>query len=61
MGFQKSAVLRTEGRSARVSGGAAPGGDVGSLGDAWQLIGDAIAGAHCTWYRSKLKSQFLCS
>ena len=36
-------VKSTEGRSSCVSGEAAPGADAGSLGDAWQLIGDAVA------------------
>ena len=47
-------VKSTEGRSSCVSGEAAPGADAGSLGDAWQLIGDAVAGMNCTWqFRSR--------
>jgi len=43
-------VKSTEGRSSCVSGEAAPGADAGSLGDAWQLIGDAVAEMNCTWH-----------
>ena len=61
MGFQKSAVLRTEGRPAEAAG--LPPGfrkDGGASDGAGQPRAIAMVGAHCTWSRPELKSQFLC-